>query len=158
MIVPAAPASQAVPGPGAGGRARDTTAPVISGLTLSPTAFRALRRGGSYASIGGTRVAYHVSEAATVTFVVKRAQRGRRRGRSCVAPSAKLSHGRACTRYVLVRGVLHRSPKGARTDRFRFTGRLGGRTLARGRYRLTVTAVDAAGNRSRPTERPFRVT
>src|SRR5205085_9796399 len=36
---------------------------------------------------------------------------------------------------------------------FRWFGRLGGRTLRPGTYRLTITAEDAAGNVSKPTPR-----
>jgi len=41
----------------------------------------------------------------------------------------------------------------ARLDRLRFTGR----TLRTGTYRLSVTAVDKAGNRSKAATRTFRV-
>jgi hypothetical protein len=47
---------------------------------------------------------------------------------------------------------------GAGPGRVRLRGRIGRRTLARGRYRLRVTALDAAGNRSAPRARLFAVT
>ncbi len=42
-------------------------------------------------------------------------------------------------------------------NRVRFSGRVGRRTLRPGRYRATLTAVDAAGNRSKPSAVRFRI-
>jgi hypothetical protein len=64
--------------------------------------------------------------------------------------------GRSCTRYVPVRGSFrHRDEAGPNTLTFR--GRVGGRRLALGRYLLTAVARDAAGNRSQPVRRRFRI-
>lgn len=41
--------------------------------------------------------------------------------------------------------------------RLPFSGRIGKKPLRPGRYQLTVTAQDAAGNRSEPTRLPFRI-
>mgnify|MGYP001135564564 CR=1 FL=1 len=45
----------------------------------------------------------------------------------------------------------------AGTNSLRFMGRLRGRALKRGKYRLVAVAVDAAGNRSKPVRRSFRI-
>ena len=45
----------------------------------------------------------------------------------------------------------------AGANRIVFRGRVGGKTLKPGRYRLTVRAVDAAGNRSAPVGKAFTV-
>jgi hypothetical protein len=59
-------------------------------------------------------------------------------------------------RYVRVRGGFsHRDRAG--TNRFRFTGRLGRRTLAPGRYRLVAVANDGAGQKSATRRTTFRV-
>ena len=53
-------------------------------------------------------------------------------------------------------GTLRRSGV-AGANRVRFSGRIGRRALARGRYRLVVRATDAAGNRSATQSRTFRI-
>jgi hypothetical protein len=40
---------------------------------------------------------------------------------------------------------------------FRFMGRMRGRALKRGSYRLNAVARDAAGNASKRARRPFRI-
>ncbi len=135
----------------------DRTAPSIGSLSLSPTSFRAANLGASViASRVGTRISDRLSEAATTTFAVQRVLAGRRSGKRCVAPS-KSHHGRhRCTRLKNVRGNFTRTgTTGANS--FTFTGRIGGKALSRGSYRLVATAVDAAGNRSKPVARPFSI-
>jgi hypothetical protein len=50
-------------------------------------------------------------------------------------------------RYVVVRGVVARSLAAGAVS-VRFNGRLGGKRVATGRYRLVLVATDAAGNAS----------
>jgi hypothetical protein len=50
---------------------------------------------------------------------------------------------------------VHAGDTGA--NALRFMGRLRGRTLKRGKYRLVAVAVDAAGNRSGAVRRSFRI-
>jgi hypothetical protein len=52
-------------------------------------------------------------------------------------------------------GFTHAGAAG--TNTFRFMGRLRGRALRRGKYRLVAVATDAAGNRSAALRRPFRI-
>jgi hypothetical protein len=83
----------------------------------------------------GTQVRYKLSEAATAHFRVQRPKSGR---------------------YVTLRGgFTHAGSVGANS--FKFTGRLGGRKLKPGRYRLVQVAVDAAGNRSATKGVGFRI-
>jgi Glycine rich protein len=140
-------------GAGAGGGA-DLIPPVVSRFVITPVSFSAANFGPSAARVG-TRLLYRVSEAATTTFTVQRARPGVRRGRACVRRRRSM-RGRSCTRYVAVRGSFrHRAEAGLNT--LLFSGRVRGRRLALGRYRLTATARDAAGNRSRPIRRAFRI-
>jgi hypothetical protein len=139
---------------GGGGGAPDRIPPVLSRFLIIPFSFSTANFGPSVARVG-TRLLYRVSEAATTTFTVQRARPGVRRGRACVRRRRGL-RGRSCTRYVPVRGSFrHRSEPGLNT--LRFSGRVGGRRLALGRYRLTAVARDAAGNRSLPIRRRFRI-
>jgi hypothetical protein len=148
------PGPNPTPGPTPG---RDTVKPVVSALAMSPIAFRAAPSGGSIAAAGfGTRVSYRLSEPARTTFTVKRPAPGRRVGRRCVAPRRSNRRRRKCTRFVAVPGSFARDGViGA--NRFRFTGRLRGRKLRPGSYRLRATARDVAENVSRPASRSFRI-
>ena len=140
-----------LPGPPA-----DTTPPSLTALALSPTRFRAARRGPSIAAKTGSRISYKLSEAATLTFRVERAAAGRRAHGRCVKPKRANRTLKRCTRYTALRGVLTREGA-AGTNSFTFTGRLRGRKLRAGRYRLRAVATDAAGNRSATRRGAFRI-
>jgi hypothetical protein len=115
----------------------DGIAPAITRLGLSPPAFHAARSGPALAAAVGARVSMTVSEPATVTFRVSRYVAGQQR-------------------WVLLRGRIARSlPAGANALRYR--GRISGRTLRPGRYRLLVRARDAAGNLSSQRRTTFVV-
>jgi hypothetical protein len=131
-------------------------APRVTGLRLGLRRFRAAVRGGSIASPQGTRVKYALSEAATTTFTVERALPGRKLGRRCVAPNSRNRRARRCTRYSRVRGSFRHNGR-AGANSFRFTGRVGGRALRPGAYRLVAVAKDAAGNRSQPARTSFQI-
>jgi len=135
----------------------DRTPPGIGSLSLSPASFRAANLGASViASRVGTRVSDRLSEPATTTFAVQRVLAGRRSGKRCVAPSRSNRGKRRCTRLKSVRGSFTRAAA-AGANSFTFTGRIGGKSLPRGSYRLVATAVDAAGNRSKPAARAFSI-
>jgi hypothetical protein len=105
----------------------DRVAPTISVLRVSRTRFRAASSGPAIAAAVGTRVSLTLSEAATVTFRVKRLVRG--------------------TRSILLRGrIVRQLARG--TNRLRYRGRLAGRRLRPGRYLLVARARDDAGNLS----------
>jgi hypothetical protein len=91
-------------------------------------------------------VRYRLSEDATTTFTIHRIDKGRRRGSSCQRPSAANRRGASCSRYVRISGSLRDAGEAAGTNTVRFTGRLSGRRLKSGRYRLTAIARDDAGN------------
>ncbi len=147
------------PRPPGGGGGGDATAPSASALSVGPRAFRAAGRGPSASGRGGapvgTRVAFDSTEAARARFTVERPRRGiRRRGR-CVRPRRDVS-GRRCTRWVTSRGSFGWDAA-AGANSLRFSGRLRGRRLAPGRYRLALRLTDAAGNRSAPVRTRFRI-
>ena len=132
-----------------GADAHDRTAPVTSGLAASPSTFRAASRGGSIAAARrpiGTTVRYRLSEPARVRLTVERETVGRKVGKHCGAPTRSNRAKRRCTRYVAVRGSFTQTGRQG-TNSFKFTGRLSGRKLAPGVYRLTGVPTDAAGNR-----------
>jgi glucose/arabinose dehydrogenase len=124
-------------------RVRDTTKPILSRLALRPHVFRAARSG---SSTHGGLVRYRVSERATVSGAVRR----------CVRASSRHRERRGCVRWMRMRGSFtHEAVDGS--NRFHFTGRLQHRRLERGRYRLILRALDAAGNLSKPKKARFRV-
>jgi len=134
----------------------DVTAPVLGALSLSPAVFRAAGSGASIASRVGTRVSYELSEAAGVRFRVERAVGGRRVGGRCVRTTSLNRGAPRCVRYrTLAGGFADQGVAGQ--NRLVFRGRLGGRKLTPGRYRLRGVAVDAAGNRSARTRVTFRI-
>jgi Ca2+-binding RTX toxin-like protein len=143
LFATAPPSSTPIPGTtGAAGasRAADTLAPAFHGrVRADPARFRVA----GAAAARGTRFRYTLSEAATVTFAVERKTSGRH------------ANGRRRTRFVRVGSFVAAAAAGANATRF--SGRLGTTTLRRGSYRVSLTAVDAAGNRSRPAKATFQV-
>lgn len=100
--------------------------PRLSSLTLSATAFRSASSGASATDASaeptGTFVIYRDSQAATDEFVVEKRARGR---------------------YEKLGGFTHTDEAG--TNALRFTGRIAGRALAPGSYRLSAIAQSAGG-------------
>lgn len=127
--------------------------PAVTGLAVSPTTFHARRSGpavGSVARITGTRVSYALSRAARVRFTVQRSRAGRRAAGRCVRATPANRGRPSCARPIRVHGAFSRN-RAAGADRFTFTGRLGGRTLGSGSYRLVATP--SAGGRAGPPAR-----
>jgi hypothetical protein len=138
------PATQVTP--------RDRTRPVLDSVRLTRSAFRT--RG---TARRGTTVRLALSEAADVRLTVQRAVAGRSVGGSCARPTRANRRAAACVRWVTVPGAVERELVAGRAE-LPFAGRLAGRALAAGSYRMTLTATDAAGNRSATTRVAFRVT
>jgi hypothetical protein len=144
--------------PDATGTPPDATAAVFSSYQLSPTAFLAAARGPSIASRRpiGTRVSYTLSEPATVTFNVERGAKGHRVRGKCMRPTRGNRSPRRCVRYVALTGSFaHVGRSGSNS--FKFTGRLRGRKLRPGAYRLQAHAVDPAGNASPVARKKFSI-
>jgi Tol biopolymer transport system component len=145
---------------GGGGTAvvADTVAPVLTSFSLSRRKFAAFPAGGSIArkTPRGTGVSFRVTEAGKAVFKIERALKGRKRGKKCVAPTRKNRKAKRCTRYRRLKGSFTYSGKPG-LNRFRFTGRLRGKKLRPGRYRLVNTVTDAAGNKSKPRRVKFRI-
>jgi hypothetical protein len=137
----------------------DTVRPTLGLLVLAPNAFVTANSGPSAVAAAsvGTLVFYKLSEVARVTFTVQRATAGIVRTRTCVARPRRPPRGaRPCTRYVSVTGSFA-AEGAAGWNGLRFMGRLGGRSLPLGNYRLAASARDAAGNTSALTRAAFRI-
>ncbi|HWT93231.1 MAG TPA: PKD domain-containing protein, partial [Solirubrobacteraceae bacterium] len=130
--------------PGGGGQeaAKDTKAPQLSALGLSRMTFatRGRRK--------GTKLTWVSSEAGRLLVGVERTTKGWRAGSACVARKPRRGKASRCTRVrrVGTLTVALKEDEGALS----FTGKVGGKALAPGRYRFSLVAVDAAGNRSDP--------
>lgn len=92
---------------------------------------------------------FTLSEPAMVTITFGRKSAGRKHGKSCVKPTAKLKTAKSCTRLVTKATLTKALPKGA--AKLSLTKRVGTKTLSKGAYTLTATAVDAAKNKGKAT-------
>jgi hypothetical protein len=131
--------------------------PVLTKLKLKPTSFVAAKSGGSIAAAAttGTVVSYALNTASTTTLSVLKPAPGVKKGTACVKPPKHPAKGaKKCTRYVSIGTFKHADAAGS--ARFRFTGRLKGKTLKTGSYRLRAVARNASG-RSAPVEAGFKV-
>jgi hypothetical protein len=138
----------------------DAVSPQISGLKLTPSAFRAAPAGASSSVKGkaalGSRVSFTLSEAAQVTFTVQKKAPGRKVGGKCKRPTPASAGKQQCVRFVLLKGAVGiAGRRGANS--FEFRGRLGGKTLAPGGYLLSGVATDAARNGSRSVAKGFTI-
>jgi Tol biopolymer transport system component len=139
--------------PGSGGPLADRTAPALSAVALSNRRFRV--GGKATATIAaakrataptGTTIRFTLSEAATVTLSVERPLKGRMKGARCLTGRAAPSKGKRCTTYRAEGALRRGAAKGPKS--VVFSGRIGRTALVTGAHRLTLLAIDAAGNRS----------
>jgi hypothetical protein len=145
--------------PDAAGRtAPDTTAPVLSAVSLSPARFRvgrastalSARRAGA-----GAVLRFTSSEDGQLSVAIERALPGMVGPKRVCQPRRGRAGGRRCTLHRSAGALsreLHAGP-----GRIRFSGRVGAKRLVPGRYRMTLTATDAAGNASAPARVQFTV-
>jgi hypothetical protein len=135
-------------GDGRGDACADRVAPVLSRLALRPATFR---RG----SKNGSLLTFRLSEQAAVRFTAEHLVIGHRVGAGCARGLPRRSrHELACRVYAPVRGTMTRNGTSG-TNFVKFPGRFGGRWMKPGRYRLTATGADLAGN---PTAKAVRAT
>ena len=120
---------------------RDTAGPRLRAVRMSATRFRvgtgrtATAAGKKKGIPRGTIFGLRTSEPQNVRILIER-----KRG----------------SRYTRV-GTIRRANRPAGYDGVPFSGRIGSRRLAPGRYRASISATDHAGNRSKTTRRSFTV-
>lgn len=143
---PPAPAGGGGAGGGAagGGAATGggvTPAPVLSALRIRPVRFAPLTRGpaalGTTPAKGGGVVSFALDRDATVAFRIVRVASGRREGGRCVGLLAAPRRAPRCVRLVRLGGFSRPETAGPRA--FRLSGRLGGKSLVPGAYRLQAS-------------------
>ena len=143
----------------------DTTAPAwIGSPKANPRTFAVNPKGAAETPVSaakkkkvkkGTTFRYTLSEAARVVFTVQRKGPGRKVGTKCKKPTKSNRKKKACTRYQLIGAFAQQASAGKNSKKF--SGRIGKKKLAPGKYRATLLATDAAGNRSQARQVAFRV-
>ncbi|MBJ7522442.1 MAG: hypothetical protein JHC84_22255, partial [Solirubrobacteraceae bacterium] len=150
---PAAPAPVNPPVVAAG----DTLAPTISAVAIG----RRWRVGAKLTPAKRGRLAtgatlrFRLSEAARTTVTISQPATGRRVSGRCQRVT-KATRGQAKCRIANVRTTLRASGK-AGVNTIRITGKIGRKTLKPGPYVVTVSAIDAAGNRAAPKTARFTI-
>ena len=142
----------------------DTTKPALGSLSFSATTFKAASSGGAFSAQKkrkksaptGTQVSFNLSEASAVKFTVQRKTSGRRVSRKCKTRTRKNHRKPKCTLWKNVAGSFT-VPGKAGKNTFTFRGRIGGRKLRTGSYRLKGTATDPARNASVPKQKAFKI-
>ena len=136
-------------------------APVLMALAVRPSKVRPyLNKGASLIAKSkprGATIGYRDSEQATTTLVVQRQVRGYLAGRRCLGHRPTKHRGRLkpCTLFVSAGSFAHADSVGA--NHLRFTGRVGGKPLRVGRYRLRAVAHNASGQTSRAVTASFSI-
>ena len=131
--------------------------PTLTAASMKPNRFRLGRKLPQGSAVRtGTTIRFRLSEAARVTYDFRRALPGRKVGRRCLAPTRARQGRPRCTRYVRSGSLRRAAALGSNI--LRFQGRLTRRRALRpGKYRLTLVATDAAGQRSAPKTLTFRL-
>ncbi len=157
------------PPPAPPGAPLDKTPPVIGRFELThkrfavgarPTAISAARKAKQKKPkqpVRGTSFNFTLSEAASVHIAITQTVAGHRAsaGKSCAVARRGQKHN--CSR-TLILLTLVRAHGGAGANAIAFSGRFGKSRLAKGAYTATITATDAANNRSAPRSAAFTVT
>jgi hypothetical protein len=126
---------------------------VITALAVNPSSFAAAPSGATISTAVpagkrsntryGATISYRDSQIATTTFTILREESGRTQSKSCKKPSKSNRHGKRCTLFAPVGTFSHADLAGPNS--LHFSGRLNGRKLAKGRYRLSSVARNGAG-------------
>ena len=134
------------------GVARDRIAPLVTNLSATPGTFRAAR---VTLHQKGTTFRYRLSEVAAVTLSIQRQAAGRRVAKKCVRPTKANRRKPHCKRWVTLGSFGQIGVTGFNTRPFK--GRLFGKKLSPGSYRVRGVGRDAAGNRSRAKTAGFKI-
>ena len=105
----------------------------------------------------GATVRFGAFQLASVAFTVQRPLPGRRRGKRCVKPTARNGKARRCTRYKAVGRFRYVSDLTLGVVSFRFSGRVAGRKLKTGSYRLLGVPRSPSGATGAPAFAAFKI-
>ena len=127
----------------------ETLALAVSDFRFTPPRFRVTHKLGS-------NVHFTLSTAADVQLLIERVRFGRLVGGQC-RPMSPESIGHARCKRLTRKGVLSYARRNSGTNFILFSGKVARRALVPGRYRATITASDASGNKSTPRQAGFMV-
>jgi hypothetical protein len=134
--------------------------PAITKPVIAPSTFRAAASGPSVlapTARAGASVHFGAVAVRSVGFTVQRALPGRRQGKRCVKPTARSGKAARCTRYQTVGRFRYAAKTQLGVVHLRFTGRVGGRKLKPGRYRLRGIPTSSTGTPGAPVLATFRI-
>jgi hypothetical protein len=160
-VTPDAPPAPAPAAGGSNGGATTvagatTAAPKITALKVTPKRFAAARTGrGRKAGSTGARASWTLSSPATMRLSIQRVVTGRKVAKTCVPTSQRNRKRPKCERYLSVATITQAARQG--NGSVKLTGKIAGRTMAPGAYRILATA-EAAGRSSVPVAARFTVT
>jgi hypothetical protein len=142
-----------------GGASASTTAtldtlPALTALSVTNARFAVAAARRSRVK-RGTAFRYRLSEPARVTITIRRKTIGRRVGGKCRAPTRRNRRRKPCILFKRV-GRIGADAKAGR-NRTKFSGKVRGRRLRRGRFRAVAVAKDSAGGRSTSRTVAFRI-
>jgi hypothetical protein len=124
-----------------------TAGPVatLTALKLTPVKFKPKN---------GTNVSFTLNIAAPVKFTVDHSASGRKVNGKCVKPAKKNAKAKRCTRHLALKGSFTRNGSAA-VNKFHWNGRLKGKALKPGSYRLIATT--GSGLTAKVRRASFRV-
>jgi hypothetical protein len=106
--------------------------------------------------VKGTTFTFTLSEDAVTRIAITQKLKGHRASPKKPCKAARRGQRRNCTRTVTLLTLVRKHTR-AGANRIAFSGRYARKRLARGSYTATLTATDAAGNRSKPRQVTFTV-
>ncbi|MBO9532201.1 MAG: DUF4394 domain-containing protein [Solirubrobacteraceae bacterium] len=120
-------------------------APALTKLTVASSRLRTGKRpkGASKKVKTGTTLSVSVSTASTLTITIERLVAGKTSKGKCVKPTTKLRKAKSCKRPIAAGSITATAAAGSST--VAFSGKVKGKALKLGSYRLTVVAKNAAG-------------
>jgi hypothetical protein len=146
----------------------DGIVPLVNSAAAKPTTFALNPKGKSETSVAGKRASvaakrakkgttfkYSLSESARVVFTIERALPGRKVGGKCKKPSRSNRKKKRCTRYKLFGRFAHQGAAGNNSKKW--SGKIGKKKVSPGKYRATLVATDAGGNKSQPKRLNLKV-
>jgi hypothetical protein len=131
---------------------------IASGFSAFPPAIFAAPSGPSFSRrTYGMTVRFRLRAPAKLRFTVARRATGRRgaKGR-CNAPTRRNRGKKKCTRYVALKGSFTLTRKAGK-NKFRFRGRIGGKRLKPGRYKLIARPSVGTVRATKTVSLNFRV-
>jgi len=129
------------------------TLPVIGKLKAAPKKFLPAGVGKGK---GGTKFRVKLNEKAKIQVKIEQRLPGRKVGRKCKKPTPGNAAKKKCSRF-LVKGSRIKKNGKAGWNAIAFNGKLKGKPLAPGGYRITAVATDSAKGRSAPKTAGFQV-